>query len=349
MTALHDLIAPSLEGGSRFGVHMLADMLCPQEWALKYLARHPDGIGLTTRKGRALNVGSGWHQVLEAWYRTRVTDSSGAWCPDHGVPDLDATVSHLTKWMNDHQSDWEDPDEWLKDYRTLTDGITKYHNFYGPGGPAAEYPETQVYVDGTGPWIEREITVALDHEFQFTSRIDLIVTYRGRLAVMEHKSTSASFYHSLIDSLEIDAQPTAELFTLMGATGLPYVPSTFFGNIWNKNPKRDGTGTPPFGRPIISRTEEHVAHFTEMALDSLIEMNHRCERYLTLLKGGMDQFSAINACFPRRGLIFKHCVRFNRKCPFWALCQSGIGLNERNVMAFQPRIPREGTDATATL
>jgi hypothetical protein len=341
MNALQQLVSPTLEGGSRFGVSFLRAWKCPYEWALRYIAPNPNGgTGLVTEtKARPLLVGGAFHFGLEMWYKARCTDpSTGGFCEDRGSADLDVIEACINAYVLDHHKEWEDEMEMAKDEKDLVEYVRRYHHHYGAGGLDPEFPGLRVFVDGTGPWIEREITVKLPNTgFEFSCRIDLIVTDGGILKVLEHKTTSASGLYSLMSSFHLDAQPTAELWTLQQALALPVVPQAVVLNVLNKNPRKDGTGTPPFARQDTSRTEADVAAFQNMVWKMLAEMNECCENYVQAISRGMEPFDAILLCFPRRGTIFQHCLRYGRKCDYWGLC-SLTGFEARGAAAFKPRI-----------
>lgn len=340
-TNLLDLIPAQADGASRFGVHFISTWLrCPFEAALEHLAPHPSGgRGLTRQyKARPLLAGGGFHAAIDPWYRSRcLNPSTGAWCPDTGKPDLERALFELDTWVASHATQWEDPVERETDHQLIRGWMQRYHDYYGPTGTHPDFPNLQVYVDETGPWIEREVTIPVADGLFYTVRIDLVASDLGHPCVYEHKTTAASSYHTLLKSMHLSAQPTGELFGLKVARALPFLPVACVVNVLNKNPgKMANAKTPPFGRERVSRTEADIGRFESNLLLWLSRIDEWLGAYKHLVSTGVEPYDAIAQVFPRNGTITGTCYRFNRACDFVPMC-SMVGREALSAHAYNPR------------
>lgn len=333
-------IPPHEGGGSRFGMSFLSLYLaCPARWALAYVAPHSQGRGLITpHKARPLLAGGGFHSAVDPWYTSRCKDpSTGQWCEDHGRPDLDFAMHTLDTWVATHAGEWDDPVEMDTDHQLGRDWVRRYHDYYGPGGTMPEYPNVKVFVDETGPWVEREIVVPLGQGLEFTSRIDLVAIDRGYPAVYEHKTAAASSMKSTKAMAHLKAQFTGELFALGHGAKLPFQPSRCVVNILNKNPGQTSRAkTLPFEREAVSRTEEQIARFALNLEGWLSQMGEDLQRYEALLEDGVPTFEALYRVFPLVGTTTGACFSYQRACDFWPMC-SNTGREHLSAVAYDPR------------
>lgn len=344
MTSLIHTLLPHLPGGaSQFGISFLTSWVkCPYRFALTYLAPHPSGgRGLTlSTKASPLLAGGSFHLALETWYASRcVNPSTGETTEDHGQPDLERARQAILTHSAEHAHEWESPEARAVDTQLTLDWLQRYHDFYGPQGAMPEWPEMKVYVDETGPWIEREVRVPLTEGLYLTSRIDLVASDGGHPVVYEHKTTSASQFFALQNRMHLSAQPTAELLALQTGAGLPFVPSACVINILNKNPgKAANAKTQPFARPRVSRTEADLAKFVFDAGTWLRDIEEHLGAWKALTDAGVDDWEAIARVFPRTGTLNGACTEYNRQCQFWGLCIQ-TGRESRGANAFQARVP----------
>lgn len=343
-------IPPHEGGGSRFGMSFLSLYLaCPTKWALAYVAPHPDGRGLVTaHKARPLLAGGSFHAAVEPWYLSRCRNkSTGQWCEDHGQPDLELAMHHLDTWVASHAGEWDDPIEMDTDHQLVRDWVRRYHDYYGPGGTMPEYPNVRVFVDETGPWVEREIVVPLGGGLEFTSRIDLVASDRGFPAVYEHKTAAASSMKSTKAMAHLKAQFTGELFALGHGAKLPFQPSRCVVNILNKNPgKTAAAKTLPFEREAVSRTEEQIARFADNLTTWLGRMGEDLHHYETLCQQGVEPYQAIFRVWPMVGTATGACFSYQRACDMWPVCMN-TGREHLSALAFDARY-RDGKPVTHT-
>jgi hypothetical protein len=314
-------------------------MECPYRWAMFRLAPHPAGKGLTQQhKARPLIAGGLFHASIEPWYKSRcLNESTGQWCEDTGVPNLERAQHELDTWAAAHAHEWEDPIERDTDTQLCRDWLLRYHEHYGPTGKEPDFPNLRVYVDETGPWVEREVTLDLGNGLQATCRIDLVASDLGHPVVVEHKTTSASYYFSLLRGMHIAAQPSMELLCLQRARALPFIPSACLVNVLNKNAGKGPTAkTPPFGRERVSRTEAELSHFEMNLTRWLTTIEDWLGEYENWLEKGVDNFTAISRVFPRTGTLTNQCYTYNRPCEMWQVCASS-GREALVASTYQPR------------
>jgi hypothetical protein len=342
MTSLLKQYIPKMEGGgSRFGTTFIKLYLtCPYQWAMAWVAPHPDGgQGLTTRyKARPLLAGGSFHAGIERWYASRcINPSTGQLTEDHGRPDVERAEDDINTWVAQNEGQWETPEEREAD-RTLTiDWLRRYDEFYGPKGVVPEFPDTRVYVDETGPWIEREVTIPLPGDMEFTCRIDLVASHMGFPCVYEHKTSSPSSIQSLCSISHLSAQPSAELLALKVGAHLPFIPAACVMNVLNKKPPMGGKGkTLPFYRERVSRTEADLEKFLHDVTSTLQEIEERLGAYQRLLEDGVPTYQALLTTFPRRGTFTGACHSYNRKCDYWALC-ANTGREHLTAGAYRAR------------
>lgn len=341
MIHLTSLIPQSAEGASRFGVHFLKDWQeCPFRAALKYLApAADDGWGLMPRtKARPLTRGDAFHVGIEEWYASRVTPTG----EDTGAADIDRAVAGLEARMARLEKDYEDPLEMAADRDAVRDLLYRYNEKYGPGGETPEWPEYQVYVDESGPWIEREITVDLDwHGFVLTNRMDLLMLKQGRPLIMEHKTSSGSFIQALCNNMENGWQAKAELFALQSQKDINLnVSSVVVNVINNKPPTRRGPRTIFFKRHPIYHSPMTLKKFHMDVLHTLEWIEDMLGRYNHLLEGGVDHWEAILRIFPKHGGLSQQCYSYGRHCDYWNLCQA-TGREVHHAPDFNPRVRKQ--------
>jgi len=347
VSRLQELI-PATEGGaSRFGLSFIKSWACPYEGAMQHLAPHPNGgRGLTPQyKARPLLAGGLFHAAVEPWYISRcINKSTGRWTEDTGVPDMDRVWHELDVWAAKHTPEWEDPVERDTDIQLVKSYVQRYHDWYGPTGTNPEFPNTRVYVDEDGPWVEREVIVPIAPGLEYTCRIDLVASDLGHPVIIEHKTSAASGFFNTMKMMHIGAQPTGELFALQYAKRLPFTPVACIANVINKNPgKSKDAKTPPFGRERVSRTEEQMRLFPLNMAKWLGQIEAWLEEYQGLLGQGVPPYEAIACVFPRTGTVTNTCFRYNRACDFWALC-ANAGNEERSAFIYNARY-RDAADA----
>lgn len=343
MSLLHTLLPHAPGGASQFGVSFLTGIVkCPFKSALSTIAPHPaGGRGLvTTTKASPLLAGGSFHLALETWYHSRcVNPSTGEITEDHGQPDLERSRDAILNHSAEHAHEWESPEQREVDTQLTLSWLTRYHDFYGPKGAMPEFPEVRVYVDETGPWIEREVSVPLVDDLYLTSRIDLVASDGGHPCVYEHKTTSAGQFFALQDRMHLSAQPTAELLALQVGSGLPFVPSACVVNILCKNAgKGPNAKTQPFARPRVSRTEADLVKFRHDVVSWLRTYEGYLDQWneLTTVQG-VDDYEAIRRVFPRTGTLNGTCNEYFRQCQFWGLCCQ-TGREDRGAGAFAARV-----------
>lgn len=329
MTSLLAKYVPTTTGGSRFGLSFLKSWFeCPYRAACQYLMPHPDGRGLQAHhKARPLIAGGLFHAAIEPWYVSRcINKSTGEFQEDNGQPDLEYAQHVLDTWAAQHSGEWEDPIERDTDTQLCRDWLLRYHNHYGPQGVEPDWPNLKVYVDETGPWVEREVVLPLAEGLEATCRIDLIASDLGHPVVVEHKTTSASYYFSLLRSMHIAAQPSMELLCLREAAKLPFLPTACVVNVLNKNPGRaKDAKTPPFGRERVSRTEQEIDHFRRNLMRWLGTIERWLEEFEKLCGTDpepRDVLEAIGTVFPRTGTLTGQCYTYSRPCEMWPICAS---------------------------
>lgn len=350
MTLLNKYVTTAT-GGSRIGLSFMKSWFtCPYRAAMEHLAPHPDGRGLTSHhKARPLLAGGLFHAAIEPWYRSRcINPSTGQWTEDTGKPDLERARHELDTWAAQHYSEWEDPIEADTDTQLCREWLQRYHDHYGPTGKEPDFPNLRVYVDESGPWIEREVVLPLGNDLEATCRIDLVASDLGQPVVVEHKTTSASYFFNLLKMMHIGAQPTMELLCLKEGGGLPFLPSACVVNVLNKNPgKSPMAKTPPFGRERVSRTEADIGHFKRNLLTWLETIERWLGEYEQLTTAGHDPYDAISLVFPRTGTLTGQCYSFNRPCEMWQVCSS-TGRESLIAASYKPRY-REGEAIRANI
>lgn len=338
---LTEVIPANATGASRFGIHFLKDALsCRYRWALKYLLPTADGRGLKpfTREGGPLDTGLAFHKFAEVYYTSRCASGK-----DTGVADFERALSAADTMLLNTDGVWDD--EALDAARgSVREWCHRYHTQY-----ANEWPQTEVYCDETGPWVEREFTIPLGpHGLYFTCRIDLVATHLGTLAAWDHKTTTASFAGRLELGMNLDPQPTGNLLALSRA--LPDLPITYWlMNVVVKNPakvQRD-TSVPPFSRPRIRRTRADLTYFEHLTTQLLTELDEQVDHWSHLCNTGMEPHDAILEVFPRSGQYTGACYAYNRSCEFEALC-TAVGYERQLLTDFSTRVLNEKPSESAT-
>jgi len=273
-------------------------------------------------------MGSALHDGIEAWYDSRCRDGE-----DTGEPNVDrAVAASETAWANRAQELFDPTEVPILSAATI-ELIRRYHEYFGPGGPLQEFPSTKVLIDSTGePWIERHFEIDLGDGWTYTSRIDLVVEHRGFIAVMDHKSSKASFVKNLLAMAELEAQFTGELLCLQEVA--PDLSTTgILVNVLVKDRKKG----PPFDRAMLPRSPEQLMLYAHHTKDLFERIKAWRDKYQRLMDEGYDQETAFQHTWPMDGLRHGACFSYFRKCEFWDLCRTP-GLASRLIEPnYRPR------------
>lgn len=342
-------LIPSIkEGASRFGIHFIGSWVsCPRKAALELLMPHPEGgVGLAPNfTKRPLGVGWTYHEGIAAWYQSRCVDrSTGSLMGDDcGQPSLEYALNHIDVAAASRKAEWEDEEEWAADVALCKELVTRYDQWYGPRGVDPEWPNVRVFVDASGPWIERTIEVPIGTTgLIYTCRPDLLATHLGTMCVWEHKTTSPSSMSGLLARMHVEAQPTGELRALRHAhPDLARHVSAVTINVINKKPAKTGRGTTPhFARERVTRTEDDFQQFDYDVESTLLWIGGMILRWVELQEAPhrMDPWEAMRWAFPKLGTMHGACHAYNTQCHFAQVCQQ-TGREERMALSFRPRVP----------
>ena len=308
----------TVSGPSRFGSHYIGQYrTCEYQHALAYVVPHPEdatshGMERWTTSSPLL-VGSGVHEGLAAWYKSRCT--TGA---DNGQPDLDLALATLNTHFAERSHEFENLESAAADLALATRLLTAYHDFYGPGGTLPEFPRLSVVVDEHGPVIEREFELQLDGPHIFTARLDGLVQLDGHTYVLEHKTSAASSVGRLITGMGMNTQVLGQ-FSILHKLMPEHAPEGVLVNVLVKN-RSVKSGQPPFDRAVVTFDEADIPKFHADALRTLEDIDKDRSKYNVLAKF-LDPFVAARRVYMQRGRSNGACVGFSR-CVFLDVCRN---------------------------
>ena len=283
---------PQTTKGTRMGWSFLKlYKTCPMRWYNTYLRPHPSGgtgsESLTI--SRPLYVGDLFHHGCEHWYLSGWED---------GQYELDVAVAALRERAKERQSDVPSGD-WATWTGEAEDLLIHYHQFYGPGGLAPEWPQYQVACDHDGePLIEKEFVIDMEYptngeSYVFTSRIDACMMFNGNLIALETKTVDTSRVSRQMLQFQVDGQCTGEIWLLRSA--FPEVDNA--GLHLNMIVKRAGKGKDPFRREPYHRSDIDLETFRLSTVRTLKRIDDSIGEYNDLLTGGVEVDEAARRVF----------------------------------------------------
>lgn len=155
----------------------------------------------------------------------------------------------------------------------------------------------------------------LDGKHELAFRTDAVISVNGNLWLLERKTLSKSIsVNTIIQSFQIDEQPTAYLIGLRKKTGLPI--SGFLLEIVRK------TTIPEIIREPFLRTEEQL-HDTEMGLYQTIEEMEEMDNQLSSISMlyEQDKDPYLRRIAPK-STGTSSCYQFFRPCMFLKMCEA---------------------------
>ncbi len=302
---------PQTTKGTRTGWSFLKSYKsCPMKWFSTYLRPHPSG-GTGTQAlatSRPLYVGDLFHHGLEDWYLSGWQDGSYS---------LDAAVARLRERAKEQQSEVPDAD-WSNWTGEAEDLLIHYHQFYGPGGLAPEWPQYQIAADHEGvPLVEREFVMDLGYQgYVFTCRIDACVMFDGNLIALETKTVDTSRVSRLMLQFQVDGQCTGEIWLLRSA--FPQLDNA--GLHLNMIVKRAGKGKDPFRREPYHRSDIDLETFRLTTVRTLRQIDDSIGEYTQLVDSGVEIDEAARRVFDGYPDGFQCCGNF--ACDFLFSCMT---------------------------
>jgi len=296
---------------------------------------------------RPLLVGSLFHEGIAGYYASGWDHSrgvdTGAYSPEAGAAALaDHADSRATEWANETEREAD-----LSDALGL---LARYHQYYGPAGPACDYPAFRVAawhdpISGTPvPAVELELAIDLGEDLLFTSRFDAVfIDEHGALWGLEHKTSAASRVHALFQRAYLDGQVTGQWANL--CAHFAPLGHTIGGVALNVVVKDAGKGKPPFQRKFY--------HRDQLALDTFVRTITRRARHIDRSLAEIDARAVATGETPYQAALATldtlppsdQCFGFG-KCDFYDLCLDRA-LGER-ILAGGDFVARRKRDLTTT-
>lgn len=336
------LPTPSPDGGSRIGNSYLSTFAeCPKRWFNVFLRpmewKTEDGTSMVS-EGVApkhtdpnLSKGRVFHEGMAAWLASGVKDGE-----DTGQYDLEVALAAVDKAAAACRPEYSDPAQADEDHTTMRALIISYHEAYGPGAAAHDFPEIKVCADPEGhPLVEREFVCDLGYGgYVYTCRADAIVDHLGFLKVFEHKTSTVRGVGGRLRTIHRDSQFTGELFTLAHH----FVEHPLNGALCNVVPKDRGANS-KWGvaeRETTTRTPEQLEQWRVDTVGLLRRIDESVHDYKLARARGRFVEEAASETFPELGEHTGRCYKFNRECEFFDVCQRK-GREESVLWRFRPR------------
>lgn len=330
-------------GGTPIGSTYLAAWAnCPWEWYNLYLRPGAEGTQgiVPVHTKPAFLKGRIFHTGLEYWYRSGCRNGE-----DTGEYQIDPALEAARVVWTSAEHEYESPDEWAAHWDQVSLTLRSYHDAYGPGGHERDWPEIRVLCDERGePLLEREYAVELGYrDFILTCKPDAIVSHRGYVKVLEHKTSHPRYLSERLQSIHTDAQFTQECYTLRAL--LPELPLE--GVLANVMPVPRGASSKfrVAERETTKRSDWDLEVFRLDSIDILQQIDDRVGRWQDLVAGGMNPTNAARMCFPSHGTRTGRCNAY-RGCQFLRLCSNKereveMLRNYRGRTAAEVKVSRE--------
>ena len=180
-------------------------------------------------------------------------------------------------------------------------------------------------------------------DYFLTSKIDLIITHRGYVKAMEHKTSVASYVMSRLSTIHHDAQFTGEIYTL--AENMPKEIKLYgvMANVIQKN-RSLRSKYDIAERDTTTRTQSQLDDFANTAVDTLRQIDERVGQYQDWLSKGVEEYKALSVWFPTHGMFNEQCNAYRRHCDYYALCKQPEKANKL-LGIYKPRTRPEATPA----
>ena len=336
-------------GGTALGNSYLSTWAnCPREWFNLYyrpIIGYDEndkevirrGIQLPTTATPLIN-GRIFHEAIGEWYNSGVRDGD-----DTGERSVEKAIDMArTHWtraagMNEYGGGAEESEE---SWRLLEQMIRDYHNDFGPDSMEPEFPEIRVVCDDQGqPLIEREWVAPLKPGYNYTCRTDLIITYRGNLMTMEHKSATRSSARMMLNSLATASQFTGE-YWILSEIFPEEVLSGVLVNVVFKGP-RPKTARAQFQQAAVrestTRSPGMIEAWKKECIHILDQIEESIGEFDKLIQEGGDPEQAMMSCFPIHGIRTGRCNAYGRNCDYYNLCMLA-GMEARQLNQFRPKV-----------
>ena len=325
---------PTPQGASAYGTHYLKSWdSCRRKWWLSKRAPHPDGEGLRPRfTGTPLLIGSGFHDGIEAYYRSGTKGKS-----DYSKA---AALAAAEDTMKARRGEWPDRTSYSEGLGEVLGLLSRYHEWWGPSGPQDDSSILQVVWDDDGPVVEREYSIPIAPGLpNFTCRVDALVRYRDWLYVLEHKTTTGRGVTALRNRMDLDSQATAECLVLQHH----FPDEPIHGVLLNMVLKGHSTRSKfaPFLRDQFARTAYQMEQLKRDIANKFTEIQRVNSNYDWLVNSdGLSPWDAAAQVFHLTGTSNGHCFAYNRQCEYAELCKSvGLGTEAALLSGFKAAIP----------
>jgi hypothetical protein len=292
--------------------------------------------GIKTRQTKLPFLsGSIFHEGLAAWYISGCRDGE-----DTGQYNLEAALAAAEVHFNARKHEYSDQEIATADWAMNKQMLVSYVDRYGPESSVPDYPDIRVVCDGEGkPLVEREFQVDLGfQDYIYTMRADLVISHRGFVKIMEHKTSVASWVRQRLSTSHWDSQMTGQcwiLDTLFPGEALAGV----LVNVVVKNRSLKSTFDIA-ERETTTRTAQQLDNFRLNTLDILHEINKRLEKFEETLKRSGDVEYAAQLWFPDHGTRTGCCTAYNSLCEYADLCKAP-GREKSTLANYKPRTSEE--------
>lgn len=315
------------DGASPVGHSYLNDWaICRRRWFNRYLRPMPDGAGIEPLVvPYYFLTGQIFHEWMAAWL---LSGSKGG--KDSGEYDGEAALSAAkacwTRVRPQYESDTIAEAEW-----TLLEHIGReYHDWYGPGGLAPQFPDIELVHDSDGqPIVEREYALPLGvGNYYYTTRVDAVIRHLGYLKIYEHKTAAATRVGTVLASAALDAQFTGEAAILDAL----YPNDRLHGVLLNVVVKgRSGKSKLPVASTRTTTRSPLELSTWRVGVERLLrEITEEVERWRQA--GNVDKDPALSLFFPQDGTHTNQC----QGCDFAELCRMG-GDEGQALLSYRTR------------
>lgn len=334
-----DLIRPSPRSAGQLAWSGLKDwQTCQMLWYNRRLRPHPNGEGQGCEPldtPQALSLGSLFHLAIEEWYRSGWRN--GQYQHSAGLNAIEAARSELIDERGHHV---EEAEAVMAQAKALFD---RHASWCGPDGPQPEYPDVRILGDANDePMLERTFRCDLGYGgYVFTSKLDAVVQYHGKVYAFEHKTCAATAQTARVRQFDIDPQFTGELWVLQQA----WPELEFAGILANLVLKGAGRNKAPRRLEIITRTAKDMEVWRLNQVRKIHRIERHLDEYKALLDQGVDAHEAADMVFdssPDGALCASGF--YHRPCDYYNMCVHR-GNNLRDFKDHtRPRVRYEEVD-----